>query len=194
MGGRFGTAVGVSCATLALVGAGAAGASGPAPSALYASLAVSPFANAELPSGFSRAQIVPATVTSSARTKLRVVGALQVVVAGPDPDDDILYAVYGTQAAARYAFDHPVSANSGFHVRSMGRVAGVSGPSKLFVGTGTNVEGTKVGVSIAGALAGDVVVSVLTDARAKARGDTAGTGALLRSGLKHLASVLATSA
>jgi len=190
VGWRAGAAIALLCAGLVL--AGAAGAAKPL--TVYQSLVVSPYANAELPAGFSRAQVVPATLTSAARGAQRVVGALQFVVTGPDPNDEIMYAVYVTPAAARHAFQHAVSASSGFHVRFAGSVRGVAGPSAMYVGTGTNASGAAYGVSIAGALERNVVVSVMTDARAKQRGNSAATRALLRSGVRHLAGVLGTTA
>jgi hypothetical protein len=182
----------VVVACMGFVLAGAAG--GARPLTVYNSLVVSPYGNAELPAGFSRAEVVPATVTAGARSSQRVVGALQFVLAGPDPNDEIMYAVYATPTAARHAFEHAVSANSGFHVRFAGRVRGVAGRSAMYVGTGRNASGAAFGVSIAGALERNVVVSVMTSARAQKRGNTPGTRALLRSGVRHLAGVLGTTA
>jgi hypothetical protein len=157
-----------------------------APATTYRALLATQFGLAELPHGFSDAQVIPATVTRNARLSKHVVGALQVRVEGPDPDDVILYAVYADAASAKYMFDHAVSPNSGFHVRFGGPVPGLTLPTGLYVGSGPDGYGDQVGVSIAAALVGNVLVSTLTDARTTGGGNTAGTEALLRAAVRHL--------
>ncbi len=178
-------------AALALTTAATGGLSAPTPQRLYLALAITAYPDSQLPSGFYSAKVSMGSPSDNAK-KYHVVGEVDVVVNGPDPDDGIIYEVFPNAAGARGLLTHP---KPNGHVKVVGKVPGYA-DSVWMTGsiTGKNALGRKItnGVTLLAVARGNVLVEALTDsADNEASGNTPAALSLLKSSLRHLAAVQA---
>lgn len=176
------------CGVLALTASAAL-----SPQRLYTKLVTSAYPDSQLPSGFFSAKVSIGDPSDNAK-KYHVTGEVDVAVDGPDPDDGIIYEVFPSAADARGLLAHPKTSG---HTKVVGKVPGYS-RSVWMIGsvTGKNALGKTItnGITLMAVAKGNVLVEAFTDSADNEKsGNTPAALALLRSALRHLAKVSASS-
>ena len=152
----------------------AVAAAGLTPKALLTSLRTTPIRDAELPSGFTHAQIEKQALSENAR-KYHAIGLVDAALRGPDTVDGLAWIVFTKHADAIGDLDHPVVGTNGVKV-----VNTVPGIKESLILTGT-LNGKSV--TDAAAVVGNVLVQGVVVSSA-VREPTAVL--LLKSGIAHL--------
>jgi hypothetical protein len=146
---------------------------GMSPQTLLTTLLNTPVRDAELPHGFSHAQIEKQPVSANGR-KYRAVGLVDVALAGADAEDALAWVVFSRHADAIGDLDHPALASG---VKIVDTVPGLR-ESLLLTGT---LNGKKV--TDAAAVVGNVLVQGVV-ASSRVRASTAIL--LLKAAIAHL--------
>jgi hypothetical protein len=156
-------------------------AAAPTPAQLLQKIAVSPWPVADLPAHVTIKQIGSIPISTQGK-KYHAAGEIGFILKGPDPNDEIVFEVFPTAADAVGDIRHPhLNAGDVTH----GRVPGV--PDSLRLTTSATQNGAKVGISIAAAVHGNVIVQAVTTSKTSAKhGNDAMVRALLKAGLAHL--------
>jgi hypothetical protein len=176
---------------LAAAAALSAAAATPTPQTLALTLLKTPFADSELPTGFSTATV--STQAPSANGKrYHVISEIEFDVIGPDAADVIDYYVFPAAADAGGDFQHPD--RNGEKVTVVGKVAGMTLPSWEITGSlsGKNALGVEVtdGVTAMAVQSGNVIVTSASVAASSTKhGNEAHALTLLKTALAHLKTV-----
>jgi hypothetical protein len=132
----------------------AAAAAGMTPQALLTTLLKTPIRAAELPIGFSHAQIEKQPVTANGR-KYHAVGLVDVALKGPDSEDAFAWVVFTKHGDAIGDLDHPALANG---VKVVDTVPGIK-DSLILTGTLNGQRITDAAAVVGNVLMQGVVVS-----------------------------------
>ena len=125
------------------------------PQALLTSLRTTPIRDAELPSGFTHAQIEKQALSENAR-KYHAIGLADAALRGPDTVDGLAWIVFTKHADAIGDLDHPVLGTNG--VKVVNTVPGIR-ESLMLTGTLNGKQVTDAAAVVGNVLVQGVVVS-----------------------------------
>lgn len=125
------------------------------PQALLTTLRTTPIRDAELPSGFTHAQIEKQALSKNAR-KYHAIGLADAALRGPDTVDGLAWIVFTKHADAIGDLDHPVVGTNG--VKVVNTVPGIR-ESLMLTGTLNGKQVTDAAAVIGNVLVQGVVVS-----------------------------------
>jgi hypothetical protein len=125
------------------------------PQGLLTALRTTPIRDAELPSGFTHAQIEKQALSKNAR-KYHAVGLVDAALRGPDIVDGLAWIVFTKHADAIGDLDHPVVGTNG--VKVVNTVPGIK-ESLMLTGTLNGKKVTDAAAVVGNVLVQGVVVS-----------------------------------